>query len=101
MANTFAYGRKSVGLSAIDSDYSIGDTLGANVVPVINFILFKPGAVNDVIDIRDGEGGPPLLCGTSVDGGPMFIAPCTECSPFLDYSACTLTTGAEVSIYWE
>jgi len=99
MANTFAYGQNTLGISAMDSDFNLATLFPAGAVVI--WLFFKPGAVNDKIDIRDGEGGPALLCGTDTTGNGLQTHPWIPCIPFLDYSACTLSSGAEVTIAWE
>lgn len=102
-ANTIVYGTRTVGLSAIDTNYDFGadstiGTPGSNYI--ILSIAFKPSAANDVICILDGAAAakPALLYQTDITGAGLIVYPGTKCRPFLVVGDCTFSNAANVRV---
>lgn len=80
-------------LTNIDSDWTMAKS-------PINYILFYPGGVNDRLVLKNGsDTGPALMRVTSFDGGARIIYMDHKvCTPMLDFSECSLSPGASVTI---
>lgn len=93
-----------VQVSAMDSDFDLVAQTGyiqyatTGGVP-IELILFYPGAANDILVIKDTAAtGPVVATMKSVDAEPRVLYfRGAKIKPYLDYSECTLTSGAFVT----
>ena len=97
-ANTVSFSHPIINISSIDSDWN--DTEARRV----QYIIFNPGATNDILVIKQlSATGPEIVRMKSTDGEPRIVnLNGTSVDMFLDYSDCTLNTGAIVIIVlWE
>jgi len=86
--------RNSIEISSIDSDWN--DT----EYRYVKYIIFVPGATDDILVIRQASTtGPTIVYMKSSDGYPRIAYPLgTEIKMFLDYADSTLTAGSQVII---
>lgn len=106
MANTIVYGSETIGITpdasgpgGTDYDICADTTLGSPTAGMyVTAIIFKPSAVNDVICILDGAGGPALLYQTDVSGAGLAVNPDRRVKLFYDASECTFGAAANVRI---
>ena len=103
MAATVTKGGFTINLTAIDADWTWTDSFPDKGVGglFVNFIEFVPGALNDIMVIKEGDASGPVCfyanCAASAEprilqfhGVPMKL--------FLDFSDCTLNAGHRVII---
>ena len=92
MANTVKTEGCMVEVSAIDSDYAPAE------VWRLHSIKFYPGATDDIVKIFNDDAAGIESCRLlSADGEPRIEYMGGErYSPFLDFSASTLTAGSKV-----
>jgi len=95
MANTIKVFRHGYEISGIDSDWDPGEWMD------IDSIQFVPGATNDICTIKDqSDTGPVIFYANSTDGDSRikYFPSNARFKPLLDFSACTLNSGAYVII---
>ena len=92
-----------VEVSAMDSDFVLvtraGYTSYASGGAPMEAVLFFPGAANDILVLRDttADTGPRIAKIQSLDGEPrMLPLRGVKIKPVIDYSDCTLSSGAFV-----
>lgn len=98
-------GNRVVQISSIDSDWILTSETGltqyASGGAPIKAIFFYPGAANDILMVRSSaaDTGPVLAKLKSLDGEPrvMYFHDALL-KPVIDYSDCTLSSGAFVVI---
>jgi len=97
-SNTVSYVGNVIEISAIDSDWNSTETRK------IQYIIFVPGASNDVLVMKEASAtGPTVVYMKSTDGEPRIAyLEGQSADLYLDYSDCTFNTGAKVLIMlWE
>ena len=92
--NSVAIKRSSIEIKSIDSDWNSPEALK------VHYVIFKPGTTNDVLVMKEGsDTGPVALEMKSTDGEPRIVyLDGQTVDLYLDYSECTLNTGAKVLI---
>ena len=103
-ANTVTLTDNVITISAIDSDWTWTDTLSRMTAGVkVVLVRFNPGAANDRLVIKQGTAaGAELvnLLATDTEARLQYLFGATV-KPMLDYSDCTLSSGAKVTIVLE
>ena len=94
MANTVNESGNVIEISAIDEDWDPDSNLN------VQFIKFVPGQANDICVMKAADdSGPECFRANPTDAEPRIVYyGGTTLRPYLDYSACTLNTGAKVII---
>jgi len=99
MAQTVTQYGSTMTIDFADSSDVVWSQISANPVKIAS-IFFMPGAANDKLIIRDGSiSGPKLvtLLATDTEGRNKVFTGGMK-SPCIDYSECTITAGAYVTI---
>ena len=94
MANTVVSSAGFTAISAMDSDYDVGE-----VIPV-HSIKFYPADISDLLVVFEGGPSGPEACRLlSSDGEPRIeYFDGNSWTPYIDFSACTLGVGHKVII---
>lgn len=96
--NSVSYVGNTIEISSIDSDWNSSESRK------IHYVIFVPGASNDILVMKEGSGtGPTTIYMKSSDGEPRIAyLDGQSVDLFLDYGDCTLNTGAKVLVVlWE
>jgi len=96
MANTITGGYPIVNITVNDSDWT-GQRLP------VQSIQFNPEASGDKLVVKDYDANGPVIFQTTADGASdetiKYLHGLT-CTPFIDYSACSIgTTALAIIIY--
>lgn len=93
-AQAVVFGEQTIGITMTgDADW------GGSQRYFVNWIAWKPSAANDVLAVFDGSvTGPMLIYATAMTGDSMVMPIYAFCKPIIDYSACTIGTGANYKV---
>ena len=93
-----------IDITSISADWDYASEVAAypreKEGPIIDLILFAPGAANDRLVIKNGDASGPVVfkaTATTTDERVVYYHG-KRMRPFIDYSECTLSTGHQVVI---
>jgi hypothetical protein len=95
-------GRQVLQVSAMDSDFNMVAQTGYTQyadggVPIV-VILFYPGAADDILVVKQQSASGPIITKLKSTDGEPRVMPLygSRVKPYIDYSECTLSSGAFV-----
>jgi hypothetical protein len=104
-ANTIIWGTEVIDISAMDSDWTWNEKGGPYTSDkegiVVKYILFLPGAIGDVLVIKNGSATKESLfpdMAVPVKQANIMYYQGRMLKPFIDYSESTLSAGHRVMI---